>query len=139
MNVNNTYKVDIYVSICYNPFSKAMISKEELGIKIRQLRIAKGKSQEELGAALNRSHAAVSDIERGKTGLTVQNLFTISQFLDVPVTEFLTPEERNISMHGAFSQNRDSKDIKPAEKEMADKMAEDIFKLVKAKIQEEEK
>ena len=42
-----------------------MITKKDLGIKIKELRQKAGLSQEQLGKALGKSHAAISDIERG--------------------------------------------------------------------------
>ncbi len=108
-----------------------MITKDELGAKIRQLRIEKGKSQEALGAALGRTHATISDIERGKTDVTVRDLYVIANFLEVPVTEFLSVQDRNTAAHSSFVQNRDAKDITPHEKEYADKVAGDFIKLAR--------
>ncbi|MBI2600483.1 helix-turn-helix transcriptional regulator [Candidatus Daviesbacteria bacterium] len=108
-----------------------MITKEELGAKIRQLRIERGKSQEALGVALSRTHATISDIERGKTDVTVRDLYVIANFLDVPVTEFLSIEERNSVAHPSFVQSRDAKDITPKEKKYADKVSDDFIKLAR--------
>ena len=63
--------------------------REELGRKIRDLRTRNGKSQEELGKFLDKSHAAVSDIERGKSEMSVSDLTKISQFFEVSVESFL--------------------------------------------------
>lgn len=67
------------------------LTKEELGKKIRDLREKNHKSQEELGNHLNKSHAAVSDIERGKTDLSVSDLTKISQFFEVSMETLLSP------------------------------------------------
>jgi transcriptional regulator with XRE-family HTH domain len=66
-----------------------MLSKAEIGAKIRQLRLAKNKTQTDLGQVLKVSYAAVSDIERGITDLTISDLYAIARFFDVPITEFL--------------------------------------------------
>lgn len=60
---------------------------EEIGLRIKKLRMAKGKSQEELGKVLSRSHAAVSDIERGKTKLSVEDLLILAKFFEVNLSE----------------------------------------------------
>lgn len=106
--------------MCYTP---DMITKDELGSKIRELRQKTGKSQEDLGKVLGVTHAAISDIERGKTDLTVTDLSKIANFFEVPVTEFLGAEPD----FPAFIQSRDAKDITPEEKKAADKVAIDFI------------
>ncbi len=108
-----------------------MITKEQIGAKIRQLRVEKGISQESLGTALGRTHATISDIERGKTDVSVRDLYIIANFLKIPVTEFLSTEDRNTAVHSSFAQNRDAKDITPEEKQFADKVAGDFIKLAR--------
>ena len=98
----------------------------QLGTKIKSLRVQKGISQEELGKALNRSHAAISDIERGKTDLSVNDLYQIANFFDVSVTFFL--EENQPTDASSTYHFRDGKDITPKEKEMADKVAMEFIK-----------
>lgn len=90
-----------------------MNNKQDLGAKIRQLRLKHKKSQEELGKALDRSHAAVSDIELGKTDLSVRDLTIIAGFFNAPITTFL--EEQPQKSFPAFSQNRYAKNITPAQ------------------------
>jgi transcriptional regulator with XRE-family HTH domain len=105
-----------------------MLSKAEIGAKIRQLRLAKNKTQSDLGKVLEISYAAVSDIERGKTDLTVSDLYTIARFFDVPVNEFLQGQGQQPTI--SFSQNRYAKDITPAEKQEADKAIKSFDELV---------
>jgi transcriptional regulator with XRE-family HTH domain len=100
--------------------------KQNIGEKIRALRIHKGISQEELGKSLERSHAAVSDIERGKTDLSVNDLYKIAKFFDISVTYFLE-EDQNTSAPTSYN-FRDAKNITPEEKKMADKVAMDFIK-----------
>lgn len=66
------------------------ITKEDLGRRIRDLRARNKKSQEELGEFLGKSHAAISDIERGKTSLTVADLSKIAQFFNVDLETILS-------------------------------------------------
>ena len=108
------------------------MTKEEIGNKIRELRLKTGKSQEELGRALSRSHAAVSDIERGKTDLSVTDLYTIANFLDVSVTEFLENNTPSV-MHA-----RDAKDMTPEEQKAEDKVGMEFVSLAR-KLAEEQK
>ncbi len=95
-----------------------------LGKKIRELRTAKGVSQEELGKALGRSHAAVSDMERGVTEITVKDLYRIAEILSVPITEFIKEQEQ--SQHVSFSHNRYDKNMTPQEKATSDKVNDDF-------------
>jgi transcriptional regulator with XRE-family HTH domain len=62
---------------------------EEIGLRIKKLRLEKGKSQEELGKVLSRSHAAISDIERGKTKLNVEDLLILAKFFGVNLSEII--------------------------------------------------
>ncbi len=109
------------------------MTKDEIGAKIKQLRNQRGISQDELGKALDKSHAAISDIERGKTDLAVSDLYSIAKFFDVSVTEFLENQQTPAVTHF-----RDAKDITPKEKELADKVAMDFIALAR-KLAEEQK
>lgn len=110
------------------------MTKEEVGLKVKELRQKTGKSQEELGKALNRSHVAISYIERGKTDLSVSDLYKIADFFGVPVSDFL---ERNQFVHGlSFTQFRDAKDITPEEKKAADRVAMDFIKYARELAEE---
>jgi len=95
-----------------------MNTKKEIGLKIREYRIRAGLSQAELGKCLNRSHAAISDIERGKTELTLTDLLAIAEYLKTPVIFFLNiqsgPGNLNIQYVGNISNQNpvDSKGLK---------------------------
>ena len=62
---------------------------KELGKRIRQLRRAKDMTQLELGKAMGISHAAISDMERGKTKITFEALFEITNILNTTISEIL--------------------------------------------------
>ena len=94
--------LSVYATITY----MAQLSKEELGNRIRDLRVINNKSQEDLGGALGKSHAAVSDIERGKTELSVTDLTKIAQFFDVPVEMLISTDSTSPSYSLVFSHSR---------------------------------
>lgn len=62
---------------------------KQLAAKIRQARMSSGLSQSEFGKLLGRSHAAVSDLERGKTSLSVEDLVKITNELHLPIDYLL--------------------------------------------------
>lgn len=59
--------------------------------RIRRARLAADMNQTEVGKRLvpPRTHAAVSDIERGKTAITVEMLMCFAVLFDKPLTWFL--------------------------------------------------
>jgi transcriptional regulator with XRE-family HTH domain len=101
-----------------------MLNPQELGNKIRLLRNKSGKSQEQLGAALDRSHAAISDIERGITNLSVSDLSKIAQFFGVSVNEILDEAPTTQSV----IHFRDGKDITLQQTQEANKEIENMQK-----------
>ena len=64
---------------------------EEVGRRIRHARQALGLSQTELGRRLARprTHAAISDIERGKTKLDVEELSEFARLLGKTLADFM--------------------------------------------------
>lgn len=68
-----------------------MLSAEEIGQRIREAREEAGLSQEDLGRQLSprKSHAAISDVERGKTRITVSELANMAAVLGKSVSHFL--------------------------------------------------
>lgn len=69
-----------------------MVTYEEIGRRIRQAREAKGLLQADLGRrmARPRSHSAISDIERGKTRLDVEELTELARLLDTQLSDLLS-------------------------------------------------
>ena len=114
------------------------LSKEDLGRKIRELRSKNNKSQEELGVFLHKSHAAVSDIERGKTELSFSDLNKIAEFFDVPAETLLYSQQSQTPYYaGTFYQHRVDRGMKSEDKEKMQKAREEFIK--KAREQSEEK
>lgn len=87
--------------------------REEIGQRIKDLRTKQNISQEALGKFLGKSHAAISDIERGKTELSVSDLSLIANFLKVDIDEILNPSiPRPIS---TFGHSRADRSMSPEE------------------------
>lgn len=59
-----------------------------LGARIKELRIEKNMTQNELAIQCNFEKASMSRIESGKTNITVLTLRKISKALEVDVAEF---------------------------------------------------
>lgn len=113
------------------------LSKEEVGKKIKDLRIQKGVSQSTLGEAMNgRSHAAISDIENGKTELNASELPVVANFFGVDVSYFLQTVEQPFS-YAPFSQSRDDKNMTREQKNEADKSGQ-AFREHLRNLQKEE-
>ena len=72
--------------------------KKELGDKIRIQRISKGLSQENMASELSLSIGAYSNIERGKTDITVTRLYEIADLLQVGIYEFLPTIKPNYKL-----------------------------------------
>ena len=90
-----------------------MLTQEDIGKKIRDLRVKQGIPQAELARAVGlESHAAISDIERGKTNLKLSQLSRIAEFFKMSVEEMLSSNV--ITTHTV--QYRESKDITAEEK-----------------------
>jgi transcriptional regulator with XRE-family HTH domain len=64
-----------------------MISQAEVGIKVRELRISKSRSQQELAQILDVPRSAVSKIENGERALSSTELIKLSHFLEVSIDE----------------------------------------------------
>lgn len=107
-----------------------MLTKEELGDRIRYFRNKKSLSQAEVGKALGKSHVAVSDIELGKTELSVKDLTVLANLFSVTTSDLI--EGNQIY----YIQYRDAKNITPEEKKIADSSTEEFKKLAREKAQE---
>ena len=65
--------------------------------EIRQIRLQKGLSQENMAEMLGLSTTAYGDIERGRTELSVSRLETIAKVLDIPLMQLLGTEAPTLS------------------------------------------
>lgn len=68
-----------------------------LSERIRQIRLKKGLSQENMADMLGLSTTAYGDLERGRTELSVSRLENIARLLDVPLAELLGLESATLS------------------------------------------
>ncbi|MEO6282558.1 MAG: helix-turn-helix transcriptional regulator [Dyadobacter sp.] len=68
-----------------------------LSEKIRQIRMQKGLSQENMADMLGLSTTAYGDMERGRTELSVSRLENVAKLLDVPLHELLGFDAMSIS------------------------------------------
>lgn len=77
-----------------------MATSAELGRKVREAREEAGLSQKALGEMLQppRSHAAISDIERGETRVGATDISQIARILGKAITYFLRPRGRASSI-----------------------------------------
>ena len=62
----------------------------DLGQKIRQLRVAKGLSQEAFASACGLDRTYIGGVERGERNLSLKNLLRISQTLGVAPADLLS-------------------------------------------------
>lgn len=69
--------------------SKAILSKENIGGRIRALRIQRGLTQVDLGKKLGMPQSNVSELERGVRGLTVRQLLKLSSILSATTDEIV--------------------------------------------------
>lgn len=76
--------------------SARFISSEEIGRAIKQRRLALGMSQEKLAEQLDVSYQQVQRYESGSSKLNVENIQTLADVLDMPVTFFFNPENKLI-------------------------------------------
>jgi XRE family transcriptional regulator, regulator of sulfur utilization len=69
----------------------------QLSERIRQFRLQKGLSQENMADMLSLSTTAYGDLERGRTELSFSRLENIAKLLDIPLPELLGLESVTMS------------------------------------------
>jgi len=75
----------------------------QIGAKIREARLAKGMSQNELAAILGVSKPAISRYELGQRHLQLDQLTVISKALDIPLIDLVDLEpEKRAELHRAM-------------------------------------
>ena len=79
-----------------------------LGDKIKELRIKKGLTQQQLGDATNISRSAIGMVEKNKQGLGRENLITIANFFEVTV-DYLLSNDINVDINSTSNKNGDDK------------------------------
>jgi len=77
---------------------------KEVGDRIRRAREEIGLSQEQLGRFMDRSHAAISDMERGKTKLGISDLTKVARFLQKDISYFIGTTPSAVYRRGELTQ-----------------------------------
>jgi len=72
-----------------HPPKETLLSKREIGERLRALRLAREMTQAELAQVLGVPHTNVSAIERGLRGVSLQQLVKLSRALDVQPAEII--------------------------------------------------
>ena len=62
--------------------------KNNIGKKVKSLRLEKGLSQEKLAEYVNMSREHISCIERGKNLASLETLYNIAKFFEIDIKEF---------------------------------------------------
>ena len=62
----------------------------DLGRKVRELRVAKGLSQEAFAGVCGLDRTYIGSVERGERNVSLKNLLRISQTLGVPAADLLS-------------------------------------------------
>jgi len=122
-----------FLSIAYNT---NMDKKEIIGKNIRMLRTERGKSQSDLGKVLDISHVAISDIERGKTKLSVEILLKIADFFGVSPEEIISDTQVQKATP-SFSQGRGSYGMTDEDKKSLKKAQDEFRKFARKKAEGE--
>lgn len=81
-----------------------VVSKEEIGRRLRVLRERRGVSQKEMAALLGTNQSHVSNVERGDRGITIQQLVKIARALKASTDDILG--EKQASDDNGFVRDR---------------------------------
>src|SRR5581483_6232460 len=73
------------------PPKHVVLSRKEIGARLRALRKARGLTQAQLAKALGTQQTAVSQVEIGNRGLTVQQVVKLAKALKVSTDAILGP------------------------------------------------
>jgi transcriptional regulator with XRE-family HTH domain len=69
------------------------VIKEEVGKRLRELRIQKGLSQEDLAYKSNLDRTYITYVENAKKNVTIETLYKITQALDITLSDFFSLTE----------------------------------------------
>lgn len=81
------------------PSKSVIVSKKEIGQRLRNIRAQKGVTQKDLAAILGTNQSHVSNVERGDRGITVQQLVKIARALKIS-TDHVLGEDAPASGNG---------------------------------------
>ncbi|MCB0257547.1 MAG: helix-turn-helix transcriptional regulator [Anaerolineae bacterium] len=68
--------------------------RRRVGERIRSIRVAQGRTQEELALTSGVTRNLLIDVEHGRRGLLYERLYDIAKALQVPVSELLVEDAK---------------------------------------------
>jgi len=101
------------------------IIEKDIGEKIRQARVLKKISQEELGKKINLKKQSISLIEKGKRDVTLPEIMIIAKYLDKDLEFFLTMEDSMGDQQYNKSLKIIGEKLFPSEKEIIEQLSEE--------------
>lgn len=119
-----------------------MLTTTQVGLRIKAARQERGISQAQLGQMLERkrSHAAISDIERGKTNLGVGELDELARLLGTTLTALIEPVTPFIEANPAtITFRRSSAAATPQERAESEGAVEAFKEYARARAQQRAK
>jgi transcriptional regulator with XRE-family HTH domain len=63
--------------------------RKNFGLRLKKLRISKGISQEKLGELADLHRTYISEVERGKRNISLDNIYILSKALGVTISQLL--------------------------------------------------
>lgn len=105
--------------------------KEIVGAKVKAARLAKGFSQEELAAAVERSVHSISQIERGINSPSAETLAALSAELGLPIENFL-PDQQSAGTKVSVSRQKLVLELMAAVEPLDEKKIEALVVMAKS-------
>ena len=96
---------------------------KQLGRRVKFLRMKKGISQTDMAEAIGLSQTNLSNMESGRTAVTIQNLFKIRRILGYKMADFFVDFDGEVSAEQGSANNSKAIELEDAVK---------ILKLLKA-------
>ena len=75
------------------PAKEIVLSKKDVGARLRALRLERGMTQDEVARAIGTHFTSISAVERGVRGLTLQQIVKLSSALKVSPDALLHPKQ----------------------------------------------
>ena len=69
--------------------------RSQVGERIRSVRLAQGRTQEELALTSGVTRNLLIDVEHGRRGLLYERLYDIAEALGVPITELIAENNKH--------------------------------------------
>ena len=85
-----------------------------LGKKVKLLRLEKGISQTDMAEAIGLSQTNLSNMESGRTAITIQNLFKMREVLGCKMRDFFVDFDGTVSADQGSANNRKAIELEDA-------------------------